>query len=300
MKRKLKDFTFGVITCVLLLFGSIYYINYEVEGDIGFVTAEEATIYKAPRLSSDKIDTVHFGDDITILKTGLSRYKSFVKVRLDYPDKRSKVGYVSENKIEHYEFPNIDNTDDNYLIFCDEDISLEEFIPEFKKTIAEKNTIGVYFKRDVLEEQNRSDLEQFLSTQHIPWGMVSVLDKHSVETFEEVMVLENSLLPSEIFEDFNVLPVVFELGYSDSSPLIEHINIPFLILASNPDVNAKGVPVWIDSTSNSSELATSVDQESIYAYTFEKESTFSLVRTSARWAHEIRDAYETAREEAAE
>lgn len=299
MKRKLKEFAFWLSAIILFFFGCIFYIDYEVEGDLGFITAKETTVYQAPRQSSKKIDTVHFGDDITIVKVGLSNNRPFVKVRMEYPDKRPKIGYIHENMIGHYEFPDVSITDKNFLIFLDEDISLEEFIPEFQKAIAETNIVGVYFKKEVIGEQNRSDLEHFFTSIQIPWGFVTDLDEESVQKYEEYYLYDSLLSPREKFEDFNILPIAFNIGNKSTSSLVDDMDFPFIFL-SNTFVNTNNVPIWIDNQSSSTENNTLIEEESIFAYTYEKYSSFSLVKISEGWSFDISNAFETAREEAAQ
>lgn len=297
MKRKLKDFISLVVLIVFLFLGCLYYLNFETKGDTGFVTTDEAVVYQTPNYNGKIIGKVFFGDDITIVRVGQTNL-SFVKIRLN-DDKRTKIGYVQRKMIGKYEFPDVDYTDSNFLIFCDRDISLEDFIPEFRRIIEDKSIIGVYFDKEVIDEKNESDLELFCSSQKIPWGIVKDLTENSIETYEEAESLENAIPPIERFEDYNTLPIVFKDSDNSISYLIDEINIPFVLLTDYVSVR-NDVLNWVNTDVKSFETETAIVEESIYAYTYEKHSSFSLVKTSESWSHEIRDAYETAREEATE
>lgn len=296
MKRKLKDFVSCVIILVFLYFGSLYYLNFEAKGDTAFVTTDEAVVFRTPSYNGKVIDKVYFGDDITIVKNGFTNYSPFVKIRID-DGESTKIGYIQEKMIGKYDFPNVDYYENNFLIFCDKNISLNEFVPEFRNIIENESIVGVYFDKDVIEAKNKSDLEYFCSSQKIPWGFVTDLDEDSIDTFEEAETMENSIPSNKKFEDYNILPVTFRSYSQNTSTLIEDINIPFVLL-TNYVYKVNNVPNWINEdvkTSNST-----VEEESIYAYTYKDYSYFSLVKTSENWSYEIRDAYETAREEAAE
>lgn len=297
MKRKLKEFVLWSLTIIFIFFGCLYYLNFEAEGDVGFVATRQATIYQAPRYSSDTISTLDVGDSLTIISNGPVGSTHFVKVRLEEPDKRPKIGYVPETSLGKYEFPAFYSGYPAELILCDRDISLDEFVPEFNKAIKSRRIVGVYLDHTSVESVNQSDLEFFLTTKKIPWGVIKKLEEDSVRSTEEAMNLDNSISSFEKYEDYNVLPVVFDSGSSIKTSLTKDVNFPFVVYTSSHVTTNHSFPLWVKYDIRSNE---SFNEESIYACTCEDDSLFSVATVSEYWDSYIQDAYETAREEAAQ
>lgn len=296
--RKLKELLYWLIIIPLLFLAGLYYINFEIKGDTGFITTTEATAHRNPSYNSQVITSYEFGDSVTILNSGYAESNSFVKVRIEELGKRPKIGYIPSNSVSQYVFPDLDSAVVPYLILCDQDISLDEFVPKFTEILEERRIIGIYFVRNNLEESNLSDLENFCISQKIPWGTIRDLSENSVFSAEDAYYAYTKLSPLERFEDYRILTDVFDITSNYNQNLTEDISIPYVLFSSNRDHETLEEPLWLNFDAH---VGSGYNKkESIYASTQESDEAFSYAVPSDDWAEEIEDAYETAREEAAE
>ena len=300
---KLKEFIVRAITILFIFFGFLYYMNFIAKGDTGFISEQNVTIYQAPRPDSKVVTKGQFGEEVTIVPSGMTGHTPYVKIRIERPDKKPMVGYVHNEKLGSYVFPNLDSEQSTLLILCDKDISLKEFVPELKKTLDTKKVAGVYFKRDSISNDHLSDLEHFCYRQRIPWGNVRKLSEDSVSTIEGAMALESTLSPNEKLQDFGILPPVFDIGDGQEEDILDEIDFQFVALSSSPNCLLDGAPMWLDYDASVSSLKLS-QEESIYARTLDEDEvsadSYAYAELVNGWDSYIEDAYETAREEAAE